>query len=93
MIYGNDISHHQSEKAVREIAAGGKSDFIIVRATIGSYTLDMKLDIFEREGTVDKIVVDQGENKSLKPNVKYPFDIPILIHYHSQGSIGKWLSK
>lgn len=49
MIYGNDISHHQTEKAVREIAAGGKSDFIIVRATIGSYTLDKKLDIFERD--------------------------------------------
>ena len=49
MIYGNDISHHQSEKAVREIAAGGKSDFIIVRATIGSYTVDKKLDIFERD--------------------------------------------
>jgi len=54
---------------------------------------DLRLDIFEREGTVDKIVVNQGENKSLKPNVKYPFDIPILIHYHSQGRIGKWLSK
>jgi len=49
IIYGNDISHHQTEKAVREISAGGKSDFIIVRATIGSYTVDKKLHIFESD--------------------------------------------
>lgn len=49
IIYGNDISHHQTEKAVREIAAGGKADFIITRATIGSYTVDKKLHIFEAD--------------------------------------------
>ena len=49
MIYGNDISHHQTEKAVREISAGGKADFIITRATIGSYTVDKKLHIFEAD--------------------------------------------
>lgn len=49
VIYGNDISHHQTEKAVLEIIAGGKADFIITRATIGSYTVDKKLHIFEAD--------------------------------------------
>ena len=48
-IYGCDISHHQTEKAVREIVAGGKADFIITRAGIGSYTEDKKFDIFEAD--------------------------------------------
>lgn len=48
-IYGVDISHHQSETAVKEVAAGGKADFVITRATIGSYTVDKKLDVFEKD--------------------------------------------
>lgn len=42
MIYGNDISRHQDDTVVDQLNLGGKADFIIPRATIGSYTIDGK---------------------------------------------------
>lgn len=48
VVYGVDASHHQSDTCIDEIAAGGKADFVILRATIGSYTVDKKLDTFAK---------------------------------------------
>lgn len=48
-IYGVDISHHQTKNAVKEVAAGGKADFVITRATIGSYTVDKNLEQYETD--------------------------------------------
>ena len=45
-IYGADISHHQSDTAVDQLILGGKAQFVITRATIGSYTVDKKLSKF-----------------------------------------------
>jgi len=45
-IYGADVSKHQTDRVIKELAAGGKAEFVIARASIGSYTEDAKLKIF-----------------------------------------------
>ncbi|MBQ8603906.1 MAG: hypothetical protein IJ410_03560 [Oscillospiraceae bacterium] len=45
-IYGSDVSRHQTDTVVKELAAGGKAQFVIARASIGSYTEDAKLKVF-----------------------------------------------
>jgi len=45
-IYGSDVSRHQTDNVIKELAAGGKAQFVIARASIGSYTEDAKLKIF-----------------------------------------------
>lgn len=45
-IYGADVSKHQTDNVIKELAAGGKAEFVIARASIGSYTEDAKLKIF-----------------------------------------------
>lgn len=45
-VYGVDISKHQADTAVKQLIDGGKAEFIITRATIGSYTEDSKLKLF-----------------------------------------------
>lgn len=45
-IYGIDISSYQKSDVVEKIAKGGKAEFIITRATIGSYTKDKKINLF-----------------------------------------------
>ena len=42
MIYGADISRHQDDTVVDQLNLGERVDFIIPRATIGSYTIDGK---------------------------------------------------
>ena len=48
-IYGVDISKHQTNQTVREIKRGGKADFVIVRAAIGSEIKDQKFDTFTKD--------------------------------------------
>lgn len=48
-IYGVDISKHQTNQTVREIKRGGKADFVIVRASIGSTIKDQKFDTFTKD--------------------------------------------
>ena len=48
-IYGADVSRHQTDKVIKELAAGGKAQFVIARASIGSYTEDAKLARFAED--------------------------------------------
>ena len=48
-IYGSDVSRHQTDNVIKELAAGGKAQFVIARASIGSYTEDAKLKIFSAD--------------------------------------------
>ena len=43
---GVDISAHQADATVEQLILGGKAEFVITRATIGSYTEDSKLKTF-----------------------------------------------
>lgn len=47
--FGIDISRHQTNNVVKEVAKGGKADFVIVRASIGSTQKDQKFDIFSKD--------------------------------------------
>lgn len=40
MIYGNDLSHHQSKDAVLQLTAKGKAEFVILRTGFGTYSKD-----------------------------------------------------
>lgn len=48
-IYGVDISKHQTSQTVKEIKRGGKAEFVIVRAAIGSEIKDQKFDAFTKD--------------------------------------------
>lgn len=46
MKYGVDISKHQRNDTIDSLVLGGKAEFVILRATVGTYTVDSKLDRF-----------------------------------------------
>lgn len=46
VIYGVDISRHQADNTVAQIAAGGKAEFVIYRRTVGTAKADEKFTRF-----------------------------------------------
>lgn len=46
MKYGVDISKHQQSDTVDRLSLGGKAEFVITRSTVGTYTVDSKLERF-----------------------------------------------
>lgn len=54
-IYGVDVNSHRSDSIVQKIIAGGKAQFIIMRATIGSEKEDGKLAKFIKDVADKKV--------------------------------------
>ena len=49
MKYGNDISKYQTDDVVRLLYLGGKAQFIIMRSTVGTYTVDSSFPKFMQD--------------------------------------------
>ena len=49
MIYGNDLSHHQSADAVIQLAEKGKAEFLIFRTGFGTYSEDKNFARYIRD--------------------------------------------
>jgi len=49
MIYGCDLSHHQSTDAVEQLVRGGKAKFVILRTGFGTYSEDTDFEEFIKD--------------------------------------------
>lgn len=49
MVYGNDVSKHQRIDVIDKLAKGGKSQFVIMRASFGTYTEDIHFSRYAKD--------------------------------------------
>lgn len=49
MIYGCDLSHHQSTDAVEQLIRGGKAKFVVLRTGFGTYSKDTDFEEFFKD--------------------------------------------